>query len=289
MNDETKPSALATAKEELEIAKIKLEIIDLSRPWWQRFTVSAPFATIFVAIIGFVTVLQTGYFDQRKVTLELEVTKLTLIKENLTKQNADLATSMRENSEILKESLIKYLNVANLEVLSYLFIPFVPKEYCKVGEAQSEGNTLKGGPFDSTGFAFSVYFFRHIQLPKAGMSAITSKKLDVLLEVLAREFEMGSNSTFKNLMAEHKIEEFGRDFTDLSGPMELDARARQILCDPNKTANFSASEIENAKAQFEQFSGARATFSFVVEWTFRILAAEVSLMPANDLFGQPAK
>ncbi|NKL02808.1 hypothetical protein GFM02_32375 [Rhizobium leguminosarum bv. viciae] len=289
MTDETKSSALAAAKEELEIAKIKLEIADLSKPWWQRFTVSAPFATIFVAIIGYVTVFQTGYFDQRRIRLDKEVTELTLTKEKLTNQNAYLGKSIRENAVIFKASLVKYLTVANLEVMSYIFVPFEPREYCNVGKAAVEGNILIGGPFESSGFAFSAYFFRHIELPKAGMSATASKNLDGLLETLASEFEMGSHSTFKNLMAKHNIEEFGRPFGDLSGPMELEPKARQILCDHDQTANFSVSEIETAKAQFEQFSGARATFSLVVEGTFRILAAEVSLMPASDLFGQPEK
>jgi hypothetical protein len=288
------PSALDAAKEELEleqarlaIAKTKLEIKELSQSWWRRITVSAPFATIFVAIVGFVSVWQTGYFDQKKALLEADVAALTKTKAELEKVRAGLDAIIEENGVIFKDSLVRYLSIAHLDVLSYIFIPFDPTDYCNVGPAKNEGNILAGAPFHSSGFEFSAYFFRHVELSKTGMSVSASDKFDTILQTLASDFSAGSSKTFQQLMTKYKIEEFDSPFSDLEGPMELDARSSKILCDPDPTAKFSASEIGNAKEKFAKFSSARSTFSFVVEWTYKILAAEVSLTSPRDLIWRP--
>ncbi len=90
------------AKRQLENAKLSLEIRELARPWWRKFSSYAALFPSILALIALIITLRTGYFDQErarfnaeKAELSFQIRVLNYTKDSLASHVAGLNDSIK--------------------------------------------------------------------------------------------------------------------------------------------------------------------------------------------------
>lgn len=90
-------SSLDIEKRRLECEKLRAEIAEVSLVWWKRSGYIGSMAPILIAVIGFLSVWSTGFFDTQRAELKGEIENLKLQEEALQNSNKEL---IRTNIEI---------------------------------------------------------------------------------------------------------------------------------------------------------------------------------------------
>lgn len=116
---ELQPVPLETKQADLEAEKLRLEIRELNRPWWQRPTylqALLPVILVLVTSVGALTLAWTrGFFDGERAKLQEEKRSLQIGVESARKQIQELAhqtealKQLNDNTEQYAEALLKGL------------------------------------------------------------------------------------------------------------------------------------------------------------------------------------
>ena len=88
---------LEIEKRRLECDKLRAEIAEVSVAWWQRPGYIGGIAPILIAVVGFLSVWSTGFFDTQRATLKSEVETLKVQETALQNRTEELS---RANAEI---------------------------------------------------------------------------------------------------------------------------------------------------------------------------------------------
>lgn len=95
-------------KRRLECEKIRAEISQIELAWWKRPGYIGGIAPIFIALVGFLSVWSTGFFETQRAELRSEIEKLDTEQKGLSDYNQKLVQS---STEIQKQIDQAYLSI----------------------------------------------------------------------------------------------------------------------------------------------------------------------------------
>lgn len=98
---------LELEKRRVEIDKLRAEIAEVSLAWWKRPGYLGSLGPILIAVVGFLSVWATGFFDTQRATLKSEV-------ENLQNRAAELGRANAEVQQRIDDAYIT-LKLANAD------------------------------------------------------------------------------------------------------------------------------------------------------------------------------
>ena len=83
-------------KRRLECDKIRAEISQIELAWWKRPSYIGGIAPIFIALVGFLSVWSTGFFESQRAEPRSEIEKLDTEQKDLSDYNQKLVQSSTE-------------------------------------------------------------------------------------------------------------------------------------------------------------------------------------------------
>jgi hypothetical protein len=104
---------LEIEKRRLECDKLRAEIAEVSVVWWQRPGYLGSVGPIVIAIVGFLSVWSTGFFDTQRATLKSEVAGLKTEEAALKARAAELNRANAEMQGRIDDAYIKLRVVTN--------------------------------------------------------------------------------------------------------------------------------------------------------------------------------
>ena len=97
---------LEVEKRRLECDKLRAEIAEVSVAWWKRPGYIGGFAPILIAVVGFLSVWSTGFFDAQRATLKSEVESLQLQEVSLQNRARELAQANAEIQQRIDDAYV---------------------------------------------------------------------------------------------------------------------------------------------------------------------------------------
>src|SRR5688572_29027034 len=104
---------LEIEKRRLECDKLRAEIAEVSVVWWQRPGYLGSVGPIVIAVVGFLSVWSTGFFDTQRATLKSEVAGLKTEEAALKARAAELNRANAEIQRRIDDAYIKLKVVTN--------------------------------------------------------------------------------------------------------------------------------------------------------------------------------
>jgi hypothetical protein len=98
---------LEIEKRRLECDKLRAEIAEVSVAWWQRPGYIGGIAPILIAVVGFLSVWSTGFFDTQRATLRSEVENLKVQETALQERAGELARANAEIQQRIDDAYIR--------------------------------------------------------------------------------------------------------------------------------------------------------------------------------------
>lgn len=99
-------SALDLEKRRLECEKLRVEISQVELAWWKRPGYIGSIAPILIALVGFLSVWSTGFFETQRAELRSEIEKLGTEHTKLSDNNQKLVQSSREIQKQIDQAYI---------------------------------------------------------------------------------------------------------------------------------------------------------------------------------------
>ena len=104
---------LEIEKVRLECDKLRAEIAEASVAWWRRPGYLASLVPILIAVVGFLSVWSTGFFDTQRATLKSEVEGLKTQEIALQNRAKELASANAEVQQRIDDAYLT-LKLASL-------------------------------------------------------------------------------------------------------------------------------------------------------------------------------
>ncbi len=87
---------LELEKRRLECDKLRAEIADVSLSWWKRPVYLGSLGPVLIAVVGFLSVWSTGFFDAKRAELRSEIDGLQNRATELARANAEVQQRIDE-------------------------------------------------------------------------------------------------------------------------------------------------------------------------------------------------
>jgi hypothetical protein len=98
----TESERLDLEKRRLECEKLRVEIAQVSYPWWKRAGYIGSLVPIVIALVGFLSAFASGYFDTERKNLKTEIDGLTLKRDQLAAANEEIQKKIDDSYLKLK-------------------------------------------------------------------------------------------------------------------------------------------------------------------------------------------
>jgi len=99
-------NALDLEKRRLECEKLRAEISQVELAWWKRPGYIGSIAPILIALVGFLSVWSTGFFETQRAELKSEIEKLETEQKDLSNNNQKLVQTSREIQKQIDQAYI---------------------------------------------------------------------------------------------------------------------------------------------------------------------------------------
>jgi hypothetical protein len=99
-------NALDLEKRRLECEKLRAEISQVELAWWKRPGYIGSIAPILIALVGFLSVWSTGFFETQRAELRSEIEKLETEQKDLSNNNQKLVQASAEIQNQIDQAYI---------------------------------------------------------------------------------------------------------------------------------------------------------------------------------------
>ncbi len=266
---------------DLERQKLELEIRELQLAWWKRPPYLGVALPVVLAVVGFLSVLWSGYFDSRKVILESQI-------EELRARRNEILASNKSIQDNLDNVIANYRHALSLLISSEIYIlqnqyPRISSsdEYCHLVALltlQSVSNETDNSDRQIETMANKVVV-RQLSDLRRKIDQIATYEQDRtrllnLIDTIVSEAKKNSYQTLELMMVRDRGGGATFDKEALHGELILDFMNTLMICKGPYPGTDRTKDHEVAMSRASEFFAARAAYNDFMIALSRVLVAE---------------